>query len=111
MARIVVMGAGIGGIPFACEAREKLGKAHDITVVKASEELQFLPSNPCAGAAISSIRSVSTAKNGWSKTDTDASNRGAAGLLHGRVARRRPHGKPFFKRIRGYTKLINTHGV
>ena len=46
MAHIVVMGAGIGGIPFAYEAREKLGKTHDITVINASEEFQFLPSNP-----------------------------------------------------------------
>ena len=46
MAHIVVMGAGIGGLPFVYEAREKLGKTHDITVVNTSEEFQFVPSNP-----------------------------------------------------------------
>lgn len=46
MAHIVIAGAGIGGIPLAYEAREKLGKVHDITVINASDEFQFLPSNP-----------------------------------------------------------------
>jgi sulfide:quinone oxidoreductase len=46
MAHIVVLGAGIGGMPAAYELRETLGKAHEITVVNANDYFQFVPSNP-----------------------------------------------------------------
>ncbi len=46
MAHIVIMGAGIGGMPAAYEMREKLGKAHRVTVVNATDYFQFVPSNP-----------------------------------------------------------------
>jgi sulfide:quinone oxidoreductase len=46
MSKIVVMGAGTGGMPAAYELREKLGSAHQITVINASETFQFVPSNP-----------------------------------------------------------------
>jgi sulfide:quinone oxidoreductase len=46
MAHIVVMGAGIGGMPAAYELRELLGKEHRITVVNATDFFQFVPSNP-----------------------------------------------------------------
>jgi len=46
MAHIVVLGAGIGGMPGAYELREVLDKEHVITVVNASESFQFTPSNP-----------------------------------------------------------------
>ena len=46
MAHIVIIGAGIGGMPAAYELRAALDKSHAITVVNASEEFQFVPSNP-----------------------------------------------------------------
>ena len=46
MAHIVIMGAGIGGMPAAYEMRELLPKAHQITVVSAVDYFQFVPSNP-----------------------------------------------------------------
>lgn len=46
MAHIVVLGAGIGGMPAAYELREALKKPHEITVVNANEYFQFVPSNP-----------------------------------------------------------------
>jgi sulfide:quinone oxidoreductase len=46
MAHIVVMGAGIGGMPAAYELREKLGPEHRITVISATDTFQFTPSNP-----------------------------------------------------------------
>lgn len=46
MAHIVVMGAGIGGMPAAYELRSVLGKAHKITVVNTVDYFQFVPSNP-----------------------------------------------------------------
>jgi len=46
MSRIVVLGAGLGGIPMALELRETLASAHEITVVSDRESFQFVPSNP-----------------------------------------------------------------
>ncbi len=46
MAHIVVMGAGIGGMPAAYELRSLLPKEHRVTVVNATSFFQFVPSNP-----------------------------------------------------------------
>lgn len=46
MADIVIMGAGIGGMPTAYELKAKLGNNHQITVVNAIDYFQFVPSNP-----------------------------------------------------------------
>jgi len=46
MAHIVIMGAGIGGMPAAYEMREMLPKEHKITVINAVDFFQFVPSNP-----------------------------------------------------------------
>jgi sulfide:quinone oxidoreductase len=46
VARIVVIGAGIGGVPAAYELRHRLGQLHDVSLVNASERFQFVPSNP-----------------------------------------------------------------
>lgn len=46
MAHIIIMGAGIGGMPAAYEMRELLPPEHKITVVSAVDYFQFVPSNP-----------------------------------------------------------------
>jgi sulfide:quinone oxidoreductase len=46
MAHIVILGAGTGGMPAAYELRERLDKAHRMTVVNAVDYFQFVPSNP-----------------------------------------------------------------
>lgn len=46
MAHVVVLGAGLGGMPAAYELREVLAKEHEITVVNANDFFQFVPSNP-----------------------------------------------------------------
>jgi len=46
MAHIVVMGAGLGGMPAAYELRALLPKEHSITVVNPTDTFQFTPSNP-----------------------------------------------------------------
>ncbi|MGN6528242.1 MAG: NAD(P)/FAD-dependent oxidoreductase [Burkholderiaceae bacterium] len=46
MAHIVILGAGVGGMPAAYELRERLGQAHKVTVVNAVDYFQFVPSNP-----------------------------------------------------------------
>ena len=46
MAHIVIIGAGIGGMPAAYEMREMLPKEHRITVVNSVDYFQFVPSNP-----------------------------------------------------------------
>ena len=46
MAHVVIMGAGVGGMPAAYEMREKLDKKHKVTIVSDRETFQFTPSNP-----------------------------------------------------------------
>ncbi len=46
MAHIVILGAGIGGLPAAYEIRAALDANHKVTVINASESFQFVPSNP-----------------------------------------------------------------
>ena len=49
MAHVVIMGAGIGGLPAAYEMKEalkKLGGEHEVTVVSNVDYFHFVPSNP-----------------------------------------------------------------
>ncbi len=46
MAKVVILGAGIGGLPAAFEMRAALPREHSVTVVNANEDFQFVPSNP-----------------------------------------------------------------
>ncbi len=46
MARIVILGAGIGGMPMAYEMREKARAEDKITVVSNAPYFHFTPSNP-----------------------------------------------------------------
>ncbi len=46
MAHIVILGAGLGGLPAAYELREALDRKHEITVINADEYFQFVPSLP-----------------------------------------------------------------
>ncbi|MCB2032274.1 MAG: NAD(P)/FAD-dependent oxidoreductase, partial [Ottowia sp.] len=46
MAHIVILGAGLGGMPAAYEIRAMLGSEHKVTVVNAVDYFQFVPSNP-----------------------------------------------------------------
>jgi sulfide:quinone oxidoreductase len=46
MARIVIIGASIGGLPAAYEARALLDQKHKVTVLSNVESFHFVPSNP-----------------------------------------------------------------
>ncbi len=46
MAKIVVMGAGTGGMPAAYEVKELLGNEHQVVVINENPEFRFVPSNP-----------------------------------------------------------------
>jgi sulfide:quinone oxidoreductase len=46
MAHIVVMGAGLGGMPAAYDLKRQLGAGHQVTLIGTSEHFQFTPSNP-----------------------------------------------------------------
>ena len=46
MAHIVILGAGIGGLPMAFEMRERAGAADKITVISNNSKFHFMPSNP-----------------------------------------------------------------
>jgi sulfide:quinone oxidoreductase len=46
MAHIVVVGAGVGGVPCAYELRKTLRKEHRVTLIGSSPYFEFTPSNP-----------------------------------------------------------------
>ncbi|MEP7327797.1 MAG: FAD/NAD(P)-binding oxidoreductase [Betaproteobacteria bacterium] len=46
MAHIVILGAGIGGMPMAYEMREKLRSEDKLTVISNNPKFHFVPSNP-----------------------------------------------------------------
>ena len=46
MARIVILGAGLGGVPMAYEMKETVGKLHEVIVISDSPTFHFVPSNP-----------------------------------------------------------------
>ncbi len=58
MAHIVIMGAGIGGMPTAYELKAKLGNSHRITIVNAVDYFQFVPSNPWLAVGWSSREKI-----------------------------------------------------
>lgn len=46
MASILVLGAGLGGLPAAYELRRALAREHTVTLINAADHFQFTPSNP-----------------------------------------------------------------
>ena len=46
MARIVILGAGLGGVIAAYEIRKTVGRGHHVTVISETDFYQFVPSNP-----------------------------------------------------------------
>lgn len=46
MARVAILGAGIGGTSLAYELRQRLGREHTITVIGDGSKFSFIPSNP-----------------------------------------------------------------
>jgi sulfide:quinone oxidoreductase len=46
MARIVIIGAGLGGMPMAYEMKEQLRSGDEVVVLSNSPNFQFVPSNP-----------------------------------------------------------------
>ncbi len=46
MAHVIVIGAGLGGIPAAFDLRKHLAKTHRVTLIGARPHFEFTPSNP-----------------------------------------------------------------
>ena len=46
MANIVILGAGLGGMPMAYEMKEQLRAGDTVTVMGQGPNFQFMPSNP-----------------------------------------------------------------
>jgi len=59
MARIVVLGAGLGGVQAAYELRDRLERQHQIVVVNKTETFQFVPSNPWVAVGWRNAESIS----------------------------------------------------
>ncbi|MBD2206038.1 NAD(P)/FAD-dependent oxidoreductase [Calothrix sp. FACHB-1219] len=58
MARIVVIGAGIGGLPVTYELRRLLPKQHQITLISNTPKFTFIPSLPWVGLNLKELESI-----------------------------------------------------
>jgi sulfide:quinone oxidoreductase len=46
MSQVIIIGAGLGGVPCAYELRKRLGKNHGVMLIGSSPHFEFTPSNP-----------------------------------------------------------------
>lgn len=58
MARIVVLGGGIGGLSQVYELRKSLEKAHELVLISDTEHFEFTPSNPWVAVGWRKDRSI-----------------------------------------------------
>ncbi|WP_427160288.1 NAD(P)/FAD-dependent oxidoreductase [Aliinostoc sp. HNIBRCY26] len=58
MAHIVIIGAGLGGLPTAYELRHILPKQHQVTVISETPNFTFIPSLPWVAMGLSSLDSI-----------------------------------------------------
>lgn len=58
MAHVVVIGAGLGGLPCAYELKKFLGKGHKITVVSSIPKFTFTPSLPWVALGLSPLDKI-----------------------------------------------------
>ncbi|MBW4520627.1 MAG: FAD-dependent oxidoreductase [Scytolyngbya sp. HA4215-MV1] len=55
MARVVVIGAGLGGLPAAYELRHRLPHSHQVTLISNQPKFTFVPSLPWIGLGLKSL--------------------------------------------------------
>ncbi len=46
MSQVIIIGAGLGGVPCAYELRKLLGRTHSVMLIGSSPHFEFTPSNP-----------------------------------------------------------------
>lgn len=83
MATIVIVGAGIGGMPMAYDIKRQLGSQHTIKVVSALDRFYFTPSNPWVGVGWRTAEDISFPIDGpLARKDIE--------LIHGSVEEIKP---------------------
>ncbi|WP_421656580.1 hypothetical protein [Leptothermofonsia sp. ETS-13] len=58
MADIVVIGAGLGGLPTAYELRHLLPQPHQVTVISDASTFTFIPSLPWVALGLTALESI-----------------------------------------------------
>lgn len=86
MARVVVIGAGLGGLPTAYELRHLLPKEHQISLISDKPEFTFIPSLPHVAFGLTSLEKVQL------KVEKLVKNRAIDWVL-GQVAALNPYAK------------------
>lgn len=86
MAHIVVIGAGIGGLPTAYELRHLLSRQHTVTLISDTPFFTFIPSLPWVGLGLKSVSEVQVAVE-------PVARRLGIQWVEGKVNRLEPHQK------------------
>lgn len=84
MAHIVIVGAGLGGLPTAYELRHILPRQHQITVISESPHFTFIPSLPWVALGLTSLDSIQMSLEHRLKQRR-------INWIHGRVDKLNPH--------------------
>lgn len=58
MARVAIIGAGLGGLPTAYEVRHALPKEHQVTLISNQPKFTFVPSLPWVGLGLKSLAQI-----------------------------------------------------
>ncbi|MCW8956178.1 MAG: NAD(P)/FAD-dependent oxidoreductase [Gammaproteobacteria bacterium] len=59
MSHIVIIGAGVGGLPCAFEMKEAVGRKHEVTIINESDCFHFTPSNPWVAVGWREAKNIS----------------------------------------------------
>ncbi|AFY47008.1 NAD(FAD)-dependent dehydrogenase [Nostoc sp. PCC 7524] len=89
MAHIVIVGAGLGGLPTAYELRHILPRQHQVTVISESPNFTFIPSLPWVALGLTSLDSIQMSLEHRLKQRN-------INWIHGRVDKLNPHSQEIF---------------
>ena len=104
MARIAIIGASIGGLPAAYEARALLDKQHKVSVISNVDSFHFVPSNPWVAVGWRTRKDISFAVG-------PVLEKKGIEFIHATADRIEPAKVSWISPISGRLLLVNRRGI